>query len=128
MLNLTLGQTDEELIVTLNEKRTLDSGYYLFTFTNQTTKTVVNKIYNFSEDESDYPTRFNQFPINTNVVFDEKPTGFWHYAVYEQASSSNTDVTGLTEVERGIMKLNPATEFAFEEYNPATTFKVYGGQ
>lgn len=125
MLKLTLGQSAEEMIVTLNEKRTLDSGYYLFVFTHQTNKTVVNKIYNFTEDDSDYPTRFNSFTIDTSVVFLNKPTGFWNYSIYEQESSSNTVVTGLTEVERGILKLNPATEFAFEKYNPSTSFKAY---
>lgn len=127
MLLLNLGQTAEELVVTLNEKRTLDAGYYLFVFTNVTTSDVVNKIYNFSEDESDYPTRFNLFPIDTDTVFTGKPVGHWVYKVYEQASSSNTVVTGLTEVERGIMQLKPATEFAFEEYSGTTSFKQYGG-
>lgn len=127
MLLLTLGETAEEIIVTLNEKRTLDTGYYLFVFTHQTTKAVVNKIYNFTEDESSYQTRFNQFPINTSTVFLNKPTGFWNYSVYEQESSSNTVVTGLTEVESGILKLEPETEFAFEKYDPSTTFKAYGG-
>jgi len=37
MLLFTFGQT-EEMIVTLNEKRTLSSGYYLFVFKNVTTK------------------------------------------------------------------------------------------
>lgn len=127
MLLLTLGQTSEEMVVTLNEKRTLDAGDYLFVFTNVTTRDVVTKIFNFTEDQSDYPDRFNLFLINTSVVFLGKDTGDWRYEVYEQASSSNTDVTGLTLVERGILKLKPASEFAFEEYTGTTSFKQYGG-
>jgi len=127
MLRLTLGQTAEFLIVTLNEKRTLDAGYYLFRFTHQTTKEVVSKIYNFSEDESDFQDRYNKFPIDTDTEFQGKVTGLWGYNVYEQASNSNTDPTGLTEVEQGLLKLLPATEFSFEEYSGTTNFKVYNG-
>ncbi len=127
MLLLTLGQTAEEIVVTLNEKRTLDAGYYLFVFTNITTRDVVTKIYNFTEDESDYPDRFNLFTINTSTVFLNKTTGQWSYEVYEQESSSNTNVSGLTQVERGILQLKPATEFAFEEYTGTTSFKQYAG-
>ena len=54
MLLLTIGE-DKDLIVTLNEKRTLDNGYYLFVFENVTTRDIVTKIFSFSEDESDYP-------------------------------------------------------------------------
>lgn len=127
MIVLTKGQTAEEIIVTLNEKRTLTSGYYLFVFTNFTTKTVVNKIYNFTEDDSSYPDRFNDFEINTQSLFGTKDVGQWTYHVYEQASSTNTDVTGLTLVEQGVMVLNPAAEFTRDQYNEATTFKQYTG-
>lgn len=127
MLSLTLGQTDEKIIVTLNEKKTLSVGYYLFVFTNITTRDIINKIYNFTDDESVYPLRYNKFAINTNTVFLNQLTGSWRYEVYEQTSAVNTTVTGLTEVERGLLKLNPATEFAFEEYNESTSFKAYKG-
>lgn len=127
MIPLTLGQSSEFITVTLNEKRTIEAGYYLMVFTHYTTKQVVNKIYAFAEDESDYQDRFNQFPIDTDTVFDGCPVGMWTYRIYEQASSSNIDVTGLTEVEVGIMQLKPAVPFAFEEYSGPTSFKVYGG-
>lgn len=127
MIVLTKGQTSENLIVTLNEKRTLSVGYYLFVFTHTTTRDVVNKIYNFLDDDSAYPDRFNQFEINTESVFGSSKTGEWRYEVYEQASSSNTDVSGLTQVESGFMKLNPATEFEYDSYNASQTFKQYAG-
>lgn len=127
MIVLTKGNTAEELIVTLNEKRTLTSGYYLFVFTHFTTMEVVNKIFNFAEDDSNYPTRYNNFPINTQSVFGSATEGQWAYDVYEQASSSNTNTAGLTKVETGVMVLKPATEFAFEAYETATTFTTYGG-
>lgn len=125
MLLLTIGE-DKDLIVTLNEKRTLDNGYYLFVFENVTTRDIVTKIFSFSEDESDYPERFNSFPLSSTVFQDEN-TGDWRYKVYEQSSSTNTDPTGLTEVERGIMKLRPSTDFSFTEYTGTTSFKQYEG-
>lgn len=126
MLLFTFGQT-EEMIVTLNEKRTLPSGYYLFVFKNTTTKALVTKIFNFSEDESSYPDRYNQFPIIVSTLFSGQNTGHWTYYVYEQASSSNTDPTGLTEVENGILQLKPATAFSFTENAGATSFTQYAG-
>lgn len=126
MLLFTFGQT-EEMIVTLNEKRTLDSGYYLFIFEHVTTRQQVTKIFNFTEDESDYPDRFNNFPIVTSTLFSGKPRGHWTYKVYEQASSTNTDPDGLTEVENGILQLKPATEFEFTESTGATSFTQYDG-
>lgn len=124
---LTLGQT-ENITVTLNEKKTLTSGHYLFVFTHYTTKEVVTKIYNFAEDLSSYPDRFNQFEINTGVVFSGRPTGQWVYKFYEQASSSNTDpALALTEVEQGIMILKPAVAFAMNQYDGVTSYKSYNG-
>lgn len=122
---LTKG-TDCDVIVTLNEKRTLTSGYYLFVFTNIVQRTVVNKIFNFLEDLSDYPDRYNKFTIPA-ALFTTSPQGRWRYEIYEQASSTNTDITGLNEVERGLMELNPSSDFSFTEYASATTFKEYAG-
>lgn len=122
---LTLGQTAEDITVTLNEKRTLTVGYYLLVFTHYTTKEVVTKIYNFLDDASPHPERYNQFEINTASVFASRPTGQWVYKIYEQASASNTDPTGLTEVEQGIMVLKPVTAFQYNQYNQATAYKIY---
>jgi predicted DNA-binding protein YlxM (UPF0122 family) len=127
MILLNLGQSAQTITVTLNEKRTLDTGYYLFVFTHILTKQVVNKIYNFLDDDSSFPDRYNSFEIDTATVFTNAPNGQWIYQVYEQASSSNTDVTGLTEVERGIMQLDPVTPFAFTKYDTATNYSAYNG-
>lgn len=124
MILLTKGQT-VDIYLTLNERRTLDSGYYLIVFTNQAENSEVTKIWSFLDDDSDYPSRYNKFSLVVNSLFTGKAEGLWNYAVYEQESSTNTDPTGLTEVERGIMKLSPATEFAFEEYNEETSYKQY---
>lgn len=126
MILLTFGQADV-ITVTLNEKRTLDNGYYLFVFTHILTRNVVTKIYWFTDDTSGFQDRYNEFDITTSTTFLDQPTGQWLYKVYEQASAVNTDPTGLTEVEQGIMMLRPATDFAFQKYEEETTFKAYGG-
>lgn len=127
MIILTKGQSAENIIVTLNEKKTLSAGYYLFVFTNFTTKEVVSVIYSFLADDSSYPDRFNQFEIDTQTIFGSYDIGQWWYDVYEQASGVNTDISGLTKVECGVMKLNPATEFEFETYEAATSYEQYQG-
>lgn len=127
MILLTKGQMAEHIIVTLNEKKTIDSGYYLFLFTHMVTMEVVSKIYSFLADQSDFQDRYNDFEIDTQTVFGDSSIGFWTYKVYEQVSSSNTDPDGLTLVERGIMRLDPVEEFAFTEYEAATSFKMYQG-
>lgn len=126
MLRLTKGNTDEEIIVTLNEYRTLEAGYYLFVFENITTKELVKKVYNFTEDESSYQDRYNQFSINTQSLFGTKNSGEYTYKVYE-SETNTTDPTGLNLVEYGIMKLSDATAFEFETYQSATTYKAYAG-
>ena len=124
MLVLTQGQSGV-VVVTLNEKRTLSDGFYLFWFEHITTRETTVKVFAFAEDESSYTTRFNQFAIPSSV-FEGKSTGEWAYRVYETAVST-TDPEGLTEVENGLLKLNPATEFAFTEYEQETNYKAYGG-
>lgn len=128
MLQLSFGQSAEHMIVTLNEKRTLDLGYYLFLFTHVTTKQIVTKIYSFADDLSAYQDRYNDFEIDTDTVFSGKPVGHWTYSVYEQASAVNTDPDGLTEVENGILQLTPAVPFAFvESTSGSAAFMQYGG-
>jgi len=126
MLTLTKGQTSEYLILTLNEKRTLTSGYYLFVFENITTRSSVKKVFSFSEDESHYTTRYNKFEVNTSTLFANEDSGEWSYRVFE-SETNTTDTTGLTEVEMGILKLNKETDFSFSSYNTDTTYKQYNG-
>jgi len=127
MLVLTQGEDAENIIVTLNEKKTIGSPYYLFVFTNSATKNIVTWIVNSALDQSDYPERFNKFEIPTASLFDTKNDGYWLYNVYEQESSTNTDTTGLTEVENGKMKLNKSTQFSYNGYEPTTEYKGYRG-
>lgn len=128
MLQFKQDDTEAVLILTLTELVTIEVPYYLFVFTHVTTKETVKFIKSEADDESSFTLRYNQFTIDPSVVFENKTIGEWHYSVYEQASSSNTDVTltgGL--LETGKMYLNRATDFSFTKYNESQTFKVYNG-
>jgi len=126
MMRLQLGESEQYIVVTLNEKRTLGEGYYLFVFTNDTTKDVVTKVYAMTDDVSVYPDRYNKFLIETGSIFGDYLPGQWSYQVY-QSETSTTTPTGLTEIERGLLDLLPAAEFAYDKYSLATTYKAYNG-
>lgn len=127
MLNLTKGNTSENIVVTLNEKKSLSEPYYLFVFENVATKEKVKFIKSSADDLSGSPARYNEYTINTSTLFDEYNDGEWNYKVYEQASSTNTDEEGLTDVERGKMTLNKATESTYTMYDEAVSYKAYNG-
>jgi hypothetical protein len=128
MLVLTQGQSAEKIIVTLTELQTLPEPYYLFLFVHVLTKNEVTLIRSLDDDESVYPERYNQFEVNTATEFLNQPRGEWHYWVYEQSGSSNTDpenTTGL--LENGKLLLRPSTEFGFDQYEEPVTYKAYNG-
>lgn len=128
MLKLTQGAASEVILVTLKEKQTLTTPYFLFIFTNVSTKEQVTKIFAPADDTSPYPTRYNKFTVATVTLFANKQPGFWNYEAYEQASNSNTDPTlATTLVECGKLYLQSETEFEFEEYDEDQTFKEYNG-
>lgn len=125
VLNLTSG--GESIIVTLTEKCVLVAPYYLFVFTHVTTKKVVKKIYATADDFSIYQTRNNEFVINTALVFANQKSGQWQYKVYEQASSTNTDETGLNLLENGKLLINEGAKFGYSGYAPSTQYTGYAG-
>lgn len=127
MIILRHDDAAERVVVTLNEKKTLSSAYFLFVFTNVTTKAQVTWIVQDTADLSSHPSRYNEFPINVPVVFLNQVPGQWQYEVYEQASAVNTDPTGLTMVERGKMILEADPNFSFVGYSPDTQYKGYAG-
>lgn len=128
MLELRLGNTNEEVVLTLTELKTLNEPNYLFKFVHTLTKNVVSFVKLNEDDESDYPERYNLFHFNASVLFLNQPPGEWLYSVYEQESDSNTDeelATGL--LEQGKMLLYRAVDFEFEKYDEPVTYKTYNG-
>lgn len=127
MLELHAGQSGEKIIVTLTELQTLNEPYYLLRFVHVLTKNVVSVIKAPADDESLHPSRYNQFDIDTAVLFLNQPPGEWHYRMYEQASSTNIDPALASLLENGKMLLYAASEFDYTIYDTPTTFKSYQG-
>ena len=126
MLVYTKG-IQSDTVVTLNESKSLIAPYYLFVFTHTTLKKVVSQIVNFSDDQSAYRERFNLFQFNTITLFQNETEGQWFYEVYEQASSTNTNPTGLNLIERGKMLLKKSTTLTQVGHEPTTIYKGYTG-
>jgi hypothetical protein len=126
MLLYTIGQS-KDTCVTLTESTTLTNPYYLFVFTNVATKVVYKVIVNSTSDLSPYPERYNLYSIDVSTLFATAQAGQYSYEVYEQASSTNTNITGLNLVECGKMKLLPSTSLTQQGYEPQTTYKGYAG-
>lgn len=126
MLNFTKGNTTQKMVVTLNERKTLTNPYYLFVFQNIQTRVDYPVVINSTSDLSSYPARFNEFQIDVQTVFGDVNVGDYNYSVYEQASSSNTDPTGLNLLENGKMKMR-TTDTAIDAYETTTTYKAYKG-
>ena len=126
MIVYTIGQ-QSDTIVTLNESTTIVNPYYLFVFSNVSTKVQYKIIVNSASDTSDFPERANIYTFNTITLFATAQAGQYSYEVFEQESSTSTDPTGLNLVECGKMLLNPAANLIQQGYEPETIYKGYAG-
>ena len=122
MIQLTKGQT-QNIILTLTEKQTLTNPNYLFVFENRSTNTDVKFVKLNNTDISAYKERYNEFSIVVNSHFNTSLNGQYTYSVYEQASTSNLNPTGLNLLETGIMELS-GTGISFTEYETTSTFTI----
>ena len=120
MIHLTKGETNI-IVMTLTEKQLLSNPNYLFVFTNRSSNCEVKFIKLNATDTSLYKNRYNEFSIVTNTYFKNQLEGQYTYEVYEQASSTNLDITGLNKLETGIMWLSGSTL----TYNTYTTTDTY---
>jgi len=128
MLQFKQSDIDIRILLTLTELSTLQTPYYLFVFTHVTTKDTVSFIKSTDDDFSNYPERYNEYDINPSELFAGKDVGEWHYKVYEQSSSTNTDIANtIGIVEEGKLLLERDIEFSFIKYNQSVTFKTYNG-
>lgn len=122
MIRLTKGQT-QNIILTLTEKQLLNNPNYLFVFENRSTNTEIKFVKLNNTDTSAYKDRFNQFSIVVNSYFNTALNGQYTYTIYEQASTSNLNPTGLNLLESGIMELS-GTTISFTEYETTSTFTI----
>ncbi len=107
MLVLNKGVTST-IVVTLTEKQLLTTPNYLFVFTGRTTNTTVKFVLLNNADLSQYKDRYNKFSI-AHTLFTTAKVQDYIYNIYEQASNSNLDPTGLNLLETGIMRLQQST-------------------
>lgn len=117
MIQITKGTTNN-VALTLTEKCTLTSPYYLFVFQSDETRDLYKFI---AADTSTHPDRYNLFAI---VETDSSPdplageielpiVGFYKYKVYEQTSSTNLNpalATGIVEVGKVQVIDTPAAD------------------
>jgi hypothetical protein len=123
MIVLTKGET-KNIYFTGSESALLINPYFLFVFTNRITQEVVK----FVVTNTSTTLRFDTFSLNVDSKFSSSETGMWTYQIYEQASSTNTNPTGLNQVEDGYMYLNSAIVFEPTTYNEqSNTFITYNG-
>jgi len=122
MIHLTKGQTNT-IILTLTEKQLLTAPNYLFVFTNRSSNNVIKFVVLNTADLSLYKDRYNEFSIVTNTNFSSALEGQYTYEVYEQASSSNTNPTGLNKLETGIMWLSGST-LTYNQYTTTDTYTI----
>jgi hypothetical protein len=106
MVRLNLGSN--VVVLTLSEKISIPSPYYLFEFINNQTQI---KYYCISTDLSLYPERYNKFTIVVKTTTPSPLVGEiqiplgdeYTYNVYEQSNNTNLNPTGLNVVENGLM-------------------------
>jgi hypothetical protein len=122
MIHLTKGQTNT-IILTLTEKQLLITPNYLFVFTNRSSNNIIKFVVLNASDLSLYKDRYNEFSIVTNTNFSSALEGQYTYEVYEQASSSNTNITGLNKLETGIMWLSGST-MTYNQYTTTDTYTI----
>jgi hypothetical protein len=115
-------------VATLYELSQLTNPNYLFEFESDQTKV---KYYTIISDISTNKPRYNEFnfiegsndPTNGTLILGS--AGFYNYKVYEQASSSNLDPTGLNKVEEGKLKLIDSTyQPSFTQHSVSPTTNV----
>jgi len=105
MIQLAEGAT-QYVYLTLTEKELLTDPNYLFVFQNRETNVVTKFIKLNATDVSAYKERYNKFQFVVNTLFSPTVRGEYTYSVYEQASTSNLDPTGLNLLETGLMKIS----------------------
>lgn len=126
MLLLNADSFTQNMVLTLTEKVTLAVPYFLFVFTNVSTRQVVTFNAATTDDTSVATARYNQFAINTNALFIGMSAGQWQYKVYESAVVT-TDPTGLNLLENGKMLLQRISPLIIKGYKSTTTYSGYAG-
>jgi hypothetical protein len=125
MFKLTKGSTST-VICTLTEKTTISEANYLFVFTSRATNEVVKFVVLNTADVSTNPVRWNEFNIVVNTYFANKQVGWWEYQIFEQASTTNTNVLlAGALIEKGLMYLTDSSQTTYTQYSQDINFTMY---
>jgi hypothetical protein len=118
------------VVVTVKEKTTLPVPvYYLFEFKNDETNVLYYcigaEVATAWEDRSKFTIteQASPNPVLGQILL---PGGDYHYKIYEQASSTNIDPTGLTVVEIGLATCYITPRVNKDYANASLENKVYG--
>jgi hypothetical protein len=124
MMNLQVGAT-QFVYVTLKETQTLTSPNYLFRFVQRTTNAEVKFVKLNNTDVSAYKDRTSKFQFVVNTLFPSAEIGEYYYYIYEQASTTNTNIANTGKLlETGMMRMNPAAAdvYGFTKYQTNNVF------
>jgi hypothetical protein len=130
MIKLIQGLTNS-VVMTLNERTTINSPLYLFQFINDQTK---KQIIFTSNDLSNNKQRYNLFEIvpvsstsSENLLNGEvymSNYGFYSYNIYETATYSlPLNINGLDLVEQGRVTYIPNGTQSVNQLSPKNTLK-----
>lgn len=116
-MQLITRGTNSTIVFTLKEKQTLTSPYFLFELRFRGDGTTVKTF--IASDISTYSDRYNEFLVTevnagseilTSGTVNLQNVGEWHYRIFEQASSSNLQVSNAgAELENGIIRVLPGS-------------------
>jgi len=124
MMNLTVGAT-LFVYLTLKEVQTLASPNYLFRFVQRTTNGEVKFVKLNNTDVSAYKDRISKFEFVVNTLFPSAEIGEYYYYIYEQASTTNTNIANTGKLlETGMMRINPAAGdvYSYTKYQTNNVF------
>lgn len=120
MIELNINDLQSNVVVTLE---LATKPFFIFKFTHVLTKDIVSFV--AGPDISQYKYRYNEFVINTSVLFAGKKQGEWHYIIYQ---SDTDDLTVQNDpLEYGKMLLSKDESSVFTQYEGAEIkYKAYG--
>jgi hypothetical protein len=99
MIQITAASS-QSIYFTGTEQALLTDPYFLFVCTHRETKEVIKFV---GTNTSSYKYRYDKVTITDQ--FEDQPSGYYTYQIYEQASSTNLVTTGLNLVEEGILNV-----------------------
>lgn len=109
MIRYSKGEINE-VVVTLNERVTIDNPFFLLVLTNKSTEVVTKT---FVTDFSLFPNRYNLFRLNLPLA-----TNDFLYEFFQKSSADDTNIEGARLLESGLLKVNEQ-EAEIKYYEPS---------